>query len=355
MSHPRIHIGLAKIAANARTIVGMCAAHGIEVLGVTKATHGDPQVARAMLAGGVTGLGESRLESIERLKAAGIDAPMTLLTVPALSEADAVVEHADVSLNSELSVLQALSDAALARGRIHDAVVMVDLGDLREGVMPDYLDGFLADAVKMTGVRIRGLGANLTCFGGVAPSPENMAVLVRLARDARAAHGLALDWVSGGNSSALRLIQSGHMPAGITHARIGEAILLGRETTHREPWPGTHQDAFVLSAEVVEVKEKPSHPVGEVVEDAFGHVPDFPDVGDMDRAILNVGREDVAVEGLTPADSRFTVLGGSSGYVIVDVTPAHGSVKVGDRLAFTLNYAALVAAMGSPHIEKIHS
>jgi len=71
-----------------------------------------------------------------RLKAAGIDSSYMLLRLPALSGVDEVVESVDVSLNSELTVLAALSRAAVSRGRVHDVMLMVDLGDLREGIWP---------------------------------------------------------------------------------------------------------------------------------------------------------------------------------------------------------------------------
>ena len=354
MTHPHLTVNLARIKHNARIIVELCRRHGIEVTGVTKATCGDAKVAQAMLRGGVTGIGESHIENARRLKEAGITSPVMLLTVPPLSEVEAVVAIMDVSLNSELSVLEALSLAALDQGRVHDVVVMVELGDLREGVMPEDLGGFLQQARGFAGIHIKGIGANLTCFGGVAPDSENMNRLVKLAHETGDTLGRKPEWISGGNSSALNLIASGNMPRAVNHMRIGEAILLGRETMHRTPWPNTHQDAFLLHAEVVEEKEKPSLPQGRLVEDAFGHIPQFKDVGLIDRAIVNIGREDVDIEGLIPLDPRLRILGGSSGYVILDVSRAGGSVQVGDEIVFSLNYAALVAAMASPYIEKRH-
>lgn len=353
MAHPYVTIDLDKIEHNARAIVRLCRAHGIEVTGVTKATQGDPEVAQAMLNGGVTTIGEARIESIQRLKASGITAPFMLLTVPPLSEVEAVAAIVDISLNSELSVLRGLSAAALASGRIQEVVLMVDLGDLREGVLPKNLDDFVNEARALVGIRIKGIGTNLSCFGGVVPSTDNMSQLVLLADQVEESLGVDLDWISGANSSGLEMIASGIMPERMNHARIGEAILLGRETTHRKPWPDTFQDAFKLHAEVVELKEKPSKPTGEQAEDAFGHVPVFEDQGDMRRAILNVGREDVDVDGLTPLDPNLSILGGSSEYVIVDVTRTSG-ISVGDQVEFILDYAALVAAMASGYIEKRH-
>jgi predicted amino acid racemase len=196
------------------------------------------------------------------------------------------------------------------------------------------------------------LGTNLACFGGVIPSENNMRRLVELTEEVERRSDLTLRWISGANSSGLDLIASGRMPGRVNHARIGEAILLGRETVHRRPWPGTSQSAFVLYAEVLELKTKPSLPVGERGEDAFGGLPAFEDRGEGPRALLNVGREDVDVEGLTPLDPGLAVLGASSGYLVVGVSGAAEGIRVGDELAFSLNYGALLAAMTSEYVKK---
>lgn len=352
MASPYMTIDLAKIEHNARTVVGLCHGHGIEVTGVTKATCGHPEVARAMLRGGVSSIGDSRLRNIERLIAAGIETRYMLLRVPALSQVGEVIGAAGVSLNSELLVLNGLSEAAKRLGQPHEVIVMVDLGDLREGVWPDDLVYMVSDAAALAGIRIVGLGTNLSCYGGVVPTEENMNQLVALASEVEENCGVKLKWVSGCNSSALELIASGRMPKRVNHARIGEAILLGRETVHRRPWPGAFQDAFQLHAEVLELKRKPSVPIGETAENAFGDIPAFEDRGEVDRALLNVGREDVDIRGLTPLDSRFSILGGSSGYLILDATGARGDIRVGDEITFAPNYSALLAAMTSEYVEK---
>jgi predicted amino acid racemase len=352
VARPHVSIDLAKLEHNARAVTELCARHGISVTGVTKGVCGHPDVARAMLRGGCASIGESRLENVARLREARVETSFMLLRVPALSGVDEVVTAVDVSLNSELEVLRALSDAAARRERVHDVIVMVDLGDLREGVLPGDLVPFVRELLRLPGVRLAGLGANLTCYAGVAPTEENMGRLVRCAEEVEGAFGLRLSFLSGGNSSALPLIASGRMPARVDHARIGEAILLGRETLERRPWPDTFQDAFVLRAEVIEEKVKPSVPIGERAQDAFGHRPAFPERGPIERALVNVGREDVVVEGLTPLDPRLAILGASSDYLIVDVGRAAGEIGVGDALAFAPDYAALLALMTSSYVEK---
>lgn len=352
MKTPYLTIDLAKIEHNTRTIVGLCRGYGIHVTGVTKATCGHPDVARAMLLGGVLSIADSRLENIQRLRTAGVAASYMLLRIPALSAIEEVIALADVSLNSEMSTLEALSNAAERQGKIHDVILMVDLGDLREGLWQNDITDFVQQALKLRGIRIIGLGTNLACFGGVIPSENNMQQLVSYASTIESSFELELEWLSAINSSGLDLIAAGKMPDRINHARIGEAILLGCETIQRKPWPGTYQNAFVLSAEIIELKMKPSVPVGEIGEDAFGNVPEFEDHGMRLRALLNVGHEDVDIAGITPVDSGVTVLGASSGYLVVDVTDAGSDIHLGDQLAFSLNYSALVAAMTSGYVRK---
>jgi predicted amino acid racemase len=349
---PYLVIDLDAVEHNAHTLVELCTAQGVEVTGVTKCVCGHPDVARAMLRGGISSLADSRLENIHQLRAAGVDAAGMLLRLPALSAVDEVVETVETSLNSELAVLAGLSAAACSRGRVHDVLLMVELGDLREGIPPNDLLAFAGETLKLPGIRLRGLGANLACFAGVVPTEANMQQLAGLADSVEQAFGITLERVSGINSSGLELLDAGGMPARINHARIGEAILLGRETIHRRPWPGTRQDAFVLHAEVLELKRKASVPHGECSEDAFGRRPVFADRGDVWRALLNVGREDIDVDGLTPLDERLAILGASSGYLVVDVTPMAKSLRVGDELAFALNYGALLAAMTSEYVKK---
>ncbi len=352
MSGPTVTIDSEKIKNNANSIVSLCRNHGIEVTGVTKATCGMPQVARAMLRGGVASIGESRLKNIERLRANGIHCPLMLLRIPPLSLVDEVVTSVDISLNSEFAVIKALSRAAEKRSLSHEIILMVDLGDLREGIWPEDLIPLVEKVVELPGVKIVGLGTNLTCYGGVLPSPKNMGAFIEYAEILEHKFNLKLRYLSGGNSSALPLLAAGEMPKEINHLRIGEAILLGRETIHRQPWPGTVQDAFLLAAELIELKEKPSLPIGEIGEDAFGGKPVFEDRGKRIRGILNVGREDIDVEGIKPIDPRIIILGASSDHLLVDVTDVRPPVALGDNLKFQVNYAALLASMTSEYVEK---
>ena len=352
MSGPVITVDLKKIEDNARVIVDFCGEHDIDVIGVSKVTCGMPSVAKAMISGGVTGIGESRIENINRLRASGINHPVTLLRIPPLSGVDEIVNSVDISLNSELSVIKELSRAADKKGKVHGVILMLDLGDLREGIWPDDLLKTAAETVQLPGVKLAGLGTNLTCYGGVLPSGKNMQMLVDHAHRIEDSLGIRLDIISGGNSSSLDLVRQGKMPKEINQLRIGEAILLGRETAYGKTWPGTSFDAFTLEAELIEIKKKPSIPIGETGMDAFGGKPVFKDKGKMVRGILNIGREDVDIEGLTTLKRDLSIIGASSDHLLLNITETGGKLQLGDKIGFTLNYGALLAGMTSAYVLK---
>jgi len=347
MTAPRVEIDLEKIEHNARSLVGLLGARGIAVTGVTKATLGSPAVAAALLRGGVAGLGDSRIENIEVLRCAGVSAPITLLRAPMTTQIDRVVESVDVSFNTEIDVIDALSAAARRRNTTHAIVLMVELGDLREGILPRDLASVVRAALALPNITVKGIGANLACRNGVAPSDANMGELSALATSIETTFGLTLEIVSGGNSGNLDWVLGGGDTGRINDLRLGESILLGCEPLHRRPIDGLHTDAIRLVAEVIESKCKPSMPWGAVGQAAFGAPPPVIDRGDIVQTILAVGHQDVDPSGLVPP-SGITVLGASSDHLVVD---SHGvSLPIGSEVVFGLNYSALVRAMTSPFV-----
>jgi predicted amino acid racemase len=276
-----------------------------------------------------------------------------LVRPPTPSLAADVVRCADVSLNSSARTVSLLSRAAELTGRNHQVIIMVDVGDLREGVWPDRVVGVVREVARLPRIELIGLGTNLACFGGVIPSTAHMQLLVDLRGACREATGLPLDVLSGGNSANLPLLVGGGMPAEINHLRIGEAITLGRNVVDRSAWPGTRQDTMRIVAEVIELERKPSRPIGARSQDAFGGHTDFVDRGVRWRAICNVGRQDVVIDGLTPEDPGMIVLGGSSDHLIVDVEQAREPLSVGAEIAFTPSYGSLLAATTSPYVQKV--
>jgi predicted amino acid racemase len=343
-------VDLTAIEQNARTLTGRLG--GIDVVGVTKVTCGNHAVADAMVRGGVSALADSRLVNVAKLHAAGVRGPFWLLRAPTPAQADETVRLADVSLESEFETIAALDAAAGRQGRVHGVVCMVDVGDLREGVLPGDLLPFVERVARLQNVRVAGVGVNLTCYGAIVPSEENIGELVGLAAKVQTKLGRPIV-VSGGNSGSLDLAFSGRMPAGINNLRLGESLLLGLDTLTREPIPGLRQDAFVLRAPIIECLVKPSKPIGESAQDAFGNRPVYEDRGDRRRAILAIGRQDVYPDLLTPLDPRVEILGASSDHLIVDVDAVEPAPRAGDVVEFVPGYGSVLQLFTSPYIDKI--
>jgi len=350
MPAPRLEIDLDKILHNARTLVERLAPHGISVTGVTKATLGSPEIAGALLRAGVRYLGDSRIENIQALRLAQLPAAMTLIRSPMLSQAQRVVMHADVSFNSEIEVIKKLSFEAQKANRMHGVVLMVEMGDLREGIMPADLIDAVRETLDLPNILFKGIGTNLACRSGVSPDATNMARLSTLAEAIEAAFELTVERVSGGNSANIQWACSGADTGRINDLRLGESILLGRETLQRRPIDGLHTDAITLIAEVIESKLKPTRPTGDIAQTAFGEAPAVTDRGHIVQTIFAIGQQDTDPSGLRPPVGA-EILGASSDHLILD--PGNYDLSVGAEMAFQLNYSALLRAMTSPFVSKI--
>jgi len=347
---PRIEIDLNKVRHNTEVLSELCGKHDIKLAGVTKVFCAIPEVAKAMVDGGVEILADSRIENLIKLGA--LNVPKLLLRLPMISQVHEVVRHADISLNSELSTIQKLSAEAVKIDKIHQIILMVDLGDLREGVWIDDVMSTVEGIIKLKGVKLIGIGTNLTCYGGVIPNKNNLGKLVEIAEEISNRFEIELQIISGGNSSSLYLIENNEMPEKINNLRLGESIVLGRETAYGNPIENTYQDAFNLVAEIIELKEKPSVPIGEIGMDAFGNKPTFEDKGNRKRAILAVGRQDVNPDNLIPIDEAIEIIGASSDHLIIDVTDSEIQYEVGDEISFNLEYGALLQLTTSQYIYK---
>ncbi len=349
MTTPRLEVNLGKIVHNAKTLKELYGSKGIGVIGVTKVVCGDTNIAEALVESGISVLADSRIANIRRMRNAGVQAQFVLLRTPLLSQAESVVKYADISLNSELSVVKRLSKFAVNNNATHKIILMVELGDLREGLMPSDLEDTVKGVVGLEGIELVGIGTNLACLGGIKPDEEKMGYLSSLAGDIEEKFGMTLEFVSGGNSANYNWFMSTKDVGRINNLRIGESIYLGCETLYRKPLPQLFTDAFTLVTEVIESKIKPSLPYGEFCQDAFGNVPGVQDRGQIRRAILGVGLQDVLVSGLTPR-SDIGILGASSDHIIVNAKQT--DLKVGNEVKFNLNYGALLSAMTSPYVIK---
>ena len=346
MPYPCITADLSKLAENVTLINEKCAGHGLDIIGVTKGFCAHPDIAAAYVEGGVSGLGDSRIKNLEKLSLFNV--PKYLLRIPMLSEIESVIEYADISLNSEPAAIQALGREAFRRGKVHKIILMVELGDIREGVLPVDVPACIREIENIKGVELSGIGANLSCFGGVIPDENNMAQLAELVDQIEQEFGIRVGIVSGGSTSSFPLLDQGKMPDRINQLRLGEMLFLG---THMGE--GIHDDVFKMSAEIIEVKHKPSVPTGEIGLDAFLRKPVFEDRGIRKRALLAVGRQDVDPDHIRPCDQDIDIIGASSDHLIADIDSCARDYRVGDIIDFNLNYVSILRLMTSEYVDKV--
>jgi predicted amino acid racemase len=230
-------------------------------------------------------------------------------------------------------------------------ILMLDLGDLREGVWArPFDDAIVASILTLSHVRLKGIGTNLTCFGGIVPDLENMTLLANIAKTIEARHAISLDIVSGGNSSIFPFLEHHALPEPINSIRVGEAIVLGRETAYGKRLPGLFDDVFVLEGEVVECKDKPTRPIGTSTMNSFGESVAFEDRGVVRRAILDIGKQDVIPDYLRPLDASVAILGASSDHLIVELKTDR--YRLGSKIGFSLTYPGLLQTCTSRYVHK---
>ena len=345
---PRIEISLSQIRENTKKLSELYMQKGISLMGVTKAVLGEPSIAKAMIQGGVKFIADSRIENIQKMKSAGISTQFVLLRT-CLSQAESIVKNADISLNTEIETLKKLSYHAKGQNKIHQVIIMVELGDLREGILPCDLPQLVRKSLSLPHIKIIGIGCNLACYGGIKPDDKNMRELSELVDLIEKEFQIDLEIISGGNSANFEWFKSSQDVGRVNNLRLGESILLGCETVGRKVIPGLHTGAFQLIAEVIESKRKASVPLGEICQDAFGNVPDFLDRGDHQRVIIALGRQDVQVSNLK-SNNKLKMIGSSSDHIILD--GENHNLEVGDEIRFSLDYSGLLATMTSPFVIK---
>ena len=348
MSSPRIEVDLSKIRHNTRTIVGRLEARSIRLTGVTKAVCGHPAIAWAMLDGGAAGLAEARLSNVLRLRKAGITCAITLIRTPMMSHAEEVVQVCEANYNTQIAVIEALAAAAIKQNKVHDIILMVKMGDLREGIMPQNLGGIAQQVVDMPGVALKGIGANFACLSGIAPTAVKMQSLSVLANDVERQCGPFLQTVSGGNSANLHWALEGYAIGRTNDLRIGEAILLGVNPITGDQIGGMFCDAITLVAEVIEKRAKPMRPQVSFADPTLAKFRLVPTTGETTQLILAIGRQDTDTAGLSMQPGH-TFIGATSDHLVVGA--AHTTFCVGSEMRFHMNYSALMRAMAAPDIQ----
>ena len=333
--YPLLEIDLDKLKANLAALIERCQSLSVEVTGVVKGFSALPEAAGVYTECGVRSLASSRLSQLRALRGAGVACERVLIRIPMLSELADVVELSDISLQSDITVLRALNEEAKRQNKIHEVILMMDLGDLREGFWneEDALDAAIEVEHELKNLRLAGVGVNLSCYGSVTPTKRNMQALVSLAADIEREIGRPLDYISGGASTSAYMAMNGTMPYRINLLRLGDIGLRGETDNFAPDFLKT--GVMTVKAEVVECRDKPSFPVGELSVNAFGEVGHYEDRGIRRRAIVAMGRVDYGnCFDLVPRREGVEIIGASSDHTILDVEAVKDEIHVGDVLEF---------------------
>lgn len=352
MNYPQLDIYVNKIEENAKKLKKELDSKDIKLTAVVKGFAGDTNVFSAYQRAGIKSIADSRIENIKKFRENGYQGEALMLRIPMPSEIEEIIQYVDVSLVTELKTAAMISDKAEALNKEIDLIIMVDIGDRREGVLAADLAELALKIEAMKNVNLKGIGTNLGCFAGIIPDEKNTNKLIKIKKELENEIGRKLDILSAGNTATLRLLDDQYLAEEITNLRVGEAILLGTDIINENLIDGFNHYNFRLQAEIVELKEKPSDPEGEMAFGGQGRGQIIEDKGLRRRAILAVGKQDIDYHGLDPELEGVNVLGCSSDHLITDVTEVDQKLEVGDILSFKINYSAMLRAMTSQYVTK---
>lgn len=304
---------------------------------------------------GISEVCDSRISNLKTIKSIRPDVQTVYIKPPAKGNIKQVLKYADVTFNTEFDTIQMLSRAAVEMGKTHKIVIMIELGELREGVMRDEFMDFYSKVFELPNIEVTGIGTNLTCMYGVLPNQDKLIQLCLYKQLVETKFNKKIPYISGGASVTIPLIEKGLLPKGVNHFRIGETLFLGTDVYNNEPFEAMHNDVFKLYAEIIELNEKPVLPSGELGFNLNGEKQDFDEslMGEHSfRAIVDVGLLDVESAHLTPADDSIAIVGASSDMLVIDLKENNKNLKVGDFIEFKMDYMGILRLMNSNYIEK---
>lgn len=330
--------------------------HDIEWAPVVKLMCGNKKFLSYLLSLGNEQICDARLSNLKRIKKLSPKTETIYIKPPAKNIIEDIVKYADVSFNTEFVTIKWLSEEAKRQNKTHRILIMIELGDLREGIMGEYLMDFYQKVFELPNIEVAGIGSNLNCLSGIMPSKDKLIQLSLYEQLIEAKFGQKIDGVSGGSSVMVPLLLKGLVPKGVNHFRIGETLFFGSDLFENKTIAGMKDDVFKLHSEIIEVTEKPVNPYGEadetpsgerveINEDEFGQT--------HKRAILDIGLLDVSkAEFLMSLDEKISVIGASSDMLVLDISKTNKDYKVGDTVVFKMTYMGALRVMNSYYIQK---
>lgn len=322
---------------------------------VSKLLCGTRPYLQELLDMGIMEIHDSRVSNLKTIKEMNPAVQTVYIKPPAKRSIPSVVRYADVSMNTELSTLRMLSKEAGKQDKTHKVIIMVEMGDLREGVMGDDLVRFYEQVFELPNIEIVGLGTNLNCLHGVMPSTDKLIQLSLYKQIIELKFNKKIPWISGGTSVTIPLLLNKQLPVEVNHFRVGETLYFGLDLFTGETIRGMRSDVLELFTEIIEITEKPMLPIGELAANPQGETLEI-DPGlygkTSVRAIVDIGLLDIDPKYLIYDEEDFTIVGSSSDMLVLDLGQNHKKRKVGDLVPFRLKYMGALGLLNSSYIEK---
>ncbi|MBN2891261.1 MAG: alanine racemase [Bacteroidales bacterium] len=332
---------------------------------ITKVFSGDPEFLKRILTDdviqGIHSVGDSRLTSLKNLKKTNPKMRTIYIKPPAKIYADDIVKYADISLNSSYETIKSLNEAAKKQNKIHEIIIMIELGELREGVKRDDIISFYKKVFNFPNIKVVGLGSNLGCMYGVEPTYDKLLQISLYKELIESKFDQKMNFVSGGSSITLPLLLNDSIPADMNHFRIGESAFFGTSPLDNKQFMDLSTDTFYFYANIIELEEKKIVPEGIISDASIGHTANFDkeDIsGTTYKAILDFGLLDVDREEIEVKDENIKFVGITSDMTVVDIgnnRTADGKpkYKVGDKICFKPSYMGVARLLNSKFIDKI--
>ncbi|MFH6982415.1 alanine racemase [Marinoscillum luteum] len=331
-------------------------AEGIEWGVVSKLLCGTKNFIQELVDLGVREIHDSRVSNLKTVKQIDSGIQTVYIKPPAKKAIPSIIKYADVSFNTELSTIRLLSEEAGRQNKLHKIIIMIEMGDLREGVLGEQLLEFYGQIFELPNITVVGLGTNLNCLYGVMPSQDKLIQLSLYKQLIEAKFNRKIEWVSGGTSVVFPLLLNRQLPKGINHFRIGEMLYFGNNLFTNKGVKGMKSDVFMLHAQIIELIEKPKVPSGDLATNPSGEQFEIneEDYGKTSyRAILDLGLLDISTDFLIPVEKGVKITGASSDMIVIDLGRTKRNYQVGDWVKFKLKYMGALGLLNSDYIDKI--
>jgi predicted amino acid racemase len=322
---------------------------------VSKILCGNKEYLEELLSYNITQICDSRIVNLKMIKQINPKVKTIFIRPPAKHAIKNIVKYADISMNTEIETIKLLSEEAQIQNKVHKIIIMIELGELREGVMRDDLIDFYSKVFNLKNIEVVGIGANLSCLYGVLPNHDKLIQLCLYKQLIELKFNKKITYISGGSSVTIPLIFQKLLPKGINHFRVGETLFLGTDVYNDKVLKNFNTDVFVLYSEIIELIEKPKVPMGEMGTNAEGHSVTFDEtkIGKTSyRAIIDLGLLDVDINHIFPKDKNISIVGSSSDMIVIDLSRNTKKYQVGDLLEFKLDYIGILRVLNSKYIEK---